>query len=186
MPLKVGSCVAGYVDRRQRCVYLAADSLAVDSAGTRAELATPKLFAWQNNAVGIVGSLRVAQVFRRVLEEHEPPYAGEELMAWLAETLSAELESAGGVSDQTEWAALVASAGRLFVLQSDFSWYEPVDGFWAEGAGADAAWAVLWLGWLGYLTCKPEELVTWAIRAAMMRNCRVGGEVRCVVVGPED
>lgn len=177
-----GSCIVGYVDRPHRMVYLAADSLAVDSSGTRAELATPKLFAWRGNALGVVGSLRAAQVMRRALEEHRPTCTGEAFLDWLAETLVGEFDAAG-LSSQTDWTALVATQGRLFVLQSDFSWYEPADGIWAEGAGADAAWAVLWLGWLGYLSCSPRELVTWAVRAAMMRNCHVGGEVHCLAVG---
>lgn len=175
MVLKAGSCVAAMA--RDGRVWMAADSLAVDSSGTRAEVMAPKVFRVGEAIVGVVGSIRVAQIIRRTLAEHRPDQTGEEFLDWLAETLAGEFESAGGVSDQTEWVALVGTEGRLFVLQSDFSWYEPVEGYWAEGAGADAAWAVLWLVSLGKLDLGPREAVELAVYAAMSRNVRVGGEV---------
>lgn len=174
--VKSSSCVAAYRDESGR-IYLAADSQAIDSSGTREEIAQPKILLHEGAAVAIVGSLRVAQIMGRLLREQEPQAQGPALMEWLAEALAAELEAAEGVDAETEWLAVVASDSRLFVLQRDFSWYEPTLPFLAEGAGADAAWAVLWLLHLGLLSLPPQEAVRWAIYAAMTRNSRVGGEV---------
>lgn len=175
--VKRASCVVAYRDEQSGRIHLAADSQAIDSSGTREEIAQSKILLHGGVAVAVVGSLRVAQIVGRLLREQEPQAQGPALMEWLAETLAAELEAAEGVDAETEWLAIVASDSRLFVLQRDFSWYEPVLPFVAEGAGADAAWAVLWLLYLGLLSLPPQEAVRWAIHAAMTRNSRVGGEV---------
>lgn len=177
MGVKTGSCIVGMV--RDGQVYMAADSLAVDSSGTRVELAHPKVFKVGEALVGVVGSLRVGQVCQAMAKGEVPSFdEPEEFVAWFVETLAGELDSAEGVGSDTEWVALVGYRGHLYVVQQDFAWYEPKGGFAAEGAGSDAAWAVLWLlKDAEWCLSEPKDLLELAITAAKARNCRVGGEV---------
>lgn len=177
---KTGSCIVAYSAEGR--VYMAADSLAVDSAGTQVELADPKILHAGTAAVGSVGSLRIHRLVERVLRENPCDEEERAFVEWLVESLAGEMDSAGGAETGEDWALLVGSAGRVYVVQHDFSWYSPEVGFEAEGCGADAAWAVLWLGWLGKLDLPPAELVRLAVYAAMSRNCRVGGRVVTAVV----
>ena len=166
--------------RSSKGLYIGGDSAA--TAGTMSQRTLrPKVF--QNGAylMGYTSSFRMGQVLEHVFQPPEPSggdlYA--QMVAEFVPAVRACLKDAGFSkienNEETGGQFLVATGGRIFEVEIDFSVLEMSEPFAAVGCGTEVALGAL------HVFEKADRLDGYpreAIRAALGASARFSGAVR--------
>lgn len=184
------SLVVGFVDGDN--VWMGADTAGMNSSGEWGEYKNAKIFRWENGfLVGVVGDWHTGSLLQYVFE---PPERRPHLdpLAYMCADFSLALKKfymEYGVAKEGEDGLregnpmLVGYAGRLFLVQSDFSVLEPVRGYEALGAGAGEARGVLWL--TQDMEIEPRERALLALQGAAAHNVMLQQPFVVEVLEPE-
>ena len=169
------SLVIGFVDGDR--VWIGADTAGMNSSGEWGEYKNAKIFRWGDEfLVGAVGDWHTSSLLQYVFK---PPERRPHLdpLAYMCSDFSLALKkfyTEMGLAKEGEDGLpecnpmLVAYAGRLFLVQTDFSVLESVREYEALGAGAGEARGVLWLTQDADL--DPEQRAILALQGAAAHN----------------
>lgn len=180
------TCVAAYVDKKRKTMWMAADTLCSDGhiGYDRKE---PKIFESEDFLIGFSGNPRFYQIIK-YSNGFPKPYGDlhrfmcSEFVAHVASTLNEtsyikKKEDTLKIPGYSSMVVLVG--GRSFTLYSDFQIEENTYPYVSIGSGSEVAMGSLWTSnKSGLLAKNPKSGLTDSVKAASAFVMSVGGRTQ--------
>lgn len=173
------TCIAGYVDKKKKCVYIGGDSAAVGGFNITIRKDT-KVFRNGDFVIGCTTSFRMIQLLR--FSFIPPSIGNKEIYEYMCTDFVNEIRTCftdGGfiqkakAGDDMGGQFLVGYKDRLFFIDSDFQVGESVCGYDSVGCGHAYANGAFYV--IDAKSIKTEDKVTEALKAAAFFSAGVQG-----------
>lgn len=174
------TCIVGVEDPKTGAVYLGCDMLA-SNGHSSGEVDTPKVFVNGGITFGYTSSFRFADILQHNLVV--PPRSKDvtDDRQYLIAALVPAIRHALGENGWTEVTSnrerggtvIIVYNKKLYTIQDDFSVIRYTCGYAACGSGTD--FAIGSLATTAVLKVKPQDRVRFALEAAILHCCTVGG-----------
>ena len=178
------TCIVGFVDKKNDCVYIGADSLG-SNGYTKSVQSQPKVFRNDTFKDVVMGStstfrhidlLKYSETLFPELDYYKKTEIDHKYMVktFIPNLITLFSNGIKHESDKDKGANfLVGVKNKLFEVQGDYSVLEPLDGFSAVGCGEDVAIGSLITTTTYYKDTHPIDHVKFALEAAEKACCGV-------------
>jgi len=178
------TCIVGYIDEKNRKMYMGGDSFGVDSEDHYRSFVSDKVFVKENMLFGFTSSYRMGQLiqYKLVIPEQKEITDSEYIATVFTDSVikcfkdNKYLANKEGVI--TGGSFLIAYKGVLYALQDDFSMVIVKNGYGSVGCGRMVALGALEIA--SKLDIPVEKKIKKAIKAVKKYDSLVGGPVKIV------